>query len=264
MKLLIKLGGTLLDQPESRLRLAGEIRDLIAQGHRVVVVHGGGKQMTRLLDAQGIASRFVDGLRVSSPEVIDALLQAVAGSVNKRLVAAFRQSGVPAVGISGVDGELVEAEQLREELGAVGNPVLARPRVLDTLSDQGFLPVVACVGSDSSGAIYNVNADQMACICAASVPVDQLLFLTDVEGVLDGGKQRIPSLSVEECRQLIRDGVATGGMQAKLEAACRTVEAGVGSIRILPGFRPSVLAESLAGATVGTAIFSAWAGNAGV
>lgn len=254
MNLLIKLGGTLLDQLDSRLRLASEIGALATAGHRVVVVHGGGKQMTRLLEAQGIQSQFVDGLRVSSPEVIDALLQAVAGSVNKRLVAAFREQGVAAVGMSGVDGELVEAEQLRPELGAVGNPVSANPRILTTLLDQDFLPVVACVGSDSKGSIYNVNADQMACICASSIPVDQLLFCTDVEGVLGADKQRIPSLSVADCRQLIVDGVATGGMQAKLEAACRTVEAGVGVIRILPGFRPGVLAESLAGASVGTAI----------
>lgn len=254
MKLLIKLGGALLDQPESRFRIAEEIRALAIDGHRVVVVHGGGKQMTRLLEAQGIQSQFVDGLRVSSPEVIDALLQAVAGSVNKRLVAAFRHGGMPAVGISGVDGALVDADQLRPELGAVGNPQLARPLVLDTLLDQGFLPVVACVASDNNGTIYNVNADQMACICAASLPADQLLFLTDVEGVLDASRQRIPNLTVDECRSLIRDGVAVGGMQAKLEAACRTVEAGVSRIRILPGFLPGALARSLAGEALGTTI----------
>ncbi len=254
MNLLIKLGGALLDQPDSRLRIAAEIRAIASEGHRVVVVHGGGKQMTRLLDAQGIQSRFVDGLRVSSPEVIDALLQAVAGSVNKRLVAAFRHGGVPAVGLSGVDGALVDAEQLREDLGAVGNPQLARPLVLDTLLDQGFLPVVACVASNQNGEIFNVNADQMACICAAALPADQLLFLTDVEGVLDGNKQRIPHLSVNECRALIQQGVAVGGMQAKLEAACRTVEAGVSAIRILPGFQPMALSQALAGDDIGTAI----------
>ncbi|MCU0226967.1 MAG: acetylglutamate kinase [Bryobacterales bacterium] len=254
MKLLIKLGGALLDEPASRLRIATEIRDLAAQGHRVVVVHGGGKQMTRLLEAQGVTSQFVDGLRVSSPAVIDALLQAVAGQVNKRLVAAFRQSNVPAVGLSGVDGALVDAEQLRPELGAVGNPTAARPLVLDTLLDQGFLPVVACVASNASGEIFNVNADQMACICAAALPAEQLLFLTDVEGVLDAAKQRIPYLSVDDCRALIREGVAVGGMQAKLEAACRTVEAGVEAIRILPGFRQGALRDALAGLDIGTAI----------
>lgn len=254
MKLLIKLGGALLDQPESRLRIAEEIRALAIDGHRVVVVHGGGKQMTRLLQAQGVESRFVDGLRVSSPEVIDALLQAVAGVVNKRLVAAFRHSGIPAVGISGVDGALVDADPLREELGAVGNPQLARPLLLDTLLDQGFLPVVACVASDAQGTIYNVNADQMACICAAALPADQLLFLTDVDGVLDADKQRIPHLTVEECRELIRNQVAVGGMQAKLEAACRTVEAGVARIRILPGFLPGALSMALANQALGTTI----------
>ncbi len=254
MRLLIKLGGALLDDASSRVRIAAEIRDIAAQGPRVVVVHGGGKQMTRLLEAQGVQSRFVDGLRVSSPEVIDALLQAVAGQVNKRLVAAFRQCGVPAVGLSGVDGALVDAEQLREELGAVGNPQVARPLVLDTLLDQGFLPVVACVASNAGGDIFNVNADQMACICAAALPADQLLFLTDVEGVLDAAKERIPYLSLEDCRALIRDGIAVGGMQAKLEAACRTVEAGVGAIRILPGFQTGALQQALEGGDIGTAI----------
>ena len=254
MTLLIKLGGTLLDSPESRQRLAGEIQQLAHEGHRVVVVHGGGKQMTRFLDAQGIQSQFVGGLRVSTPEVIDALLKVVAGSVNKQLVAALRAQGASAVGLSGVDGGLVEAERLREELGAVGNPVSSRARLLHVLLDGGFLPVVACVGSDSQGTIYNVNADQMACICAAGVPAEQLLFLTDVDGVLDTEKKVLPSLTVAQCRELVRSGVASGGMQAKLEAACRTIEEGVTAIRILPGFRAGVLADALRDAPIGTRI----------
>lgn len=254
MTLLIKLGGTLLDAPESRQRLAGEIHDVVKAGHRVIVVHGGGKQMTRFLEAQGIRSNFVNGLRVSSPEVIDALLKVVAGSVNKQLVASLRAAGLSAVGLSGVDGGLVEAERISEELGAVGNPVLARTHLLQVLLEGGFTPVVACVGGDSQGNIYNVNADQMACICAAGFPVDQLLFLTDVEGVLDAAKQPLRALTIAGCKQLIADGVAAGGMQAKLEAACRTLEEGVDTVRILPGFRAGVLVESLSGAEVGTAI----------
>jgi acetylglutamate kinase len=256
VRLLIKLWGTLLDHEDSRNRLAEEIREVAAMGHRVVVVHGGGKQMTRLLEAQGIQSRFVNGLRVSSPEVVDALLQAVAGSVNKRLVAAFRRADVPAVGISGVDGALVDAVQLNPELGAVGDPQSVRPLLLEVLLDHGLLPVVACVASDSHGEVFNVNADQMACICASSLPADQLLFLTDVEGVLDANRERIPTLSVSGCRSLIQEGVAHGGMQAKLEAACRTLEAGVRFIRILPGTQPMVLRDALAGETVGTTICS--------
>lgn len=254
MTLLIKLGGTLLDAPESRQRLAGEIRDVVKAGHRVIVVHGGGKQMTRFLEAQGIKSNFVNGLRVSSPEVIDALLKVVAGSVNKQLVASLRAAGLSAVGLSGVDGGLVEAERISEELGAVGHPVLARTHLLQVLLEGGFTPVVACVGGDSQGNIYNVNADQMACICAAGFPVDQLLFLTDVEGVLDAAKQPLRALTIAGCKQLIADGVAAGGMQAKLDAACRTLEEGVDTVRILPGFQAGVLVESLSGAEVGTAI----------
>lgn len=254
MTLLIKLGGTLLDAPESRQRLAGEIRDVVKAGHRVIVVHGGGKQMTRFLEAQGIRSNFVNGLRVSSPEVIDALLKVVAGSVNKQLVASLRAAGLSAVGLSGVDGGLVEAERISEELGAVGHPVLARTHLLQVLLEGGFTPVVACVGGDSQGNIYNVNADQMACICAAGFPVDQLLFLTDVEGVLDAAKQPLRALTIAGCKQLIADGVAAGGMQAKLDAACRTLEEGVDTVRILPGFQAGVLVESLSGAEVGTAI----------
>jgi acetylglutamate kinase len=252
--LLIKLGGTLLDAPESRQRLAGEIHDVVKAGHRVIVVHGGGKQMTRFLEAQGIRSNFVNGLRVSSPEVIDALLKVVAGSVNKQLVASLRAAGLSAVGLSGVDGGLVEAERISQELGAVGHPVLARTHLLQVLLEGGFTPVVACVGGDSQGNIYNVNADQMACICAAGFPVDQLLFLTDVEGVLDAAKQPLRALTIAGCKQLIADGVAAGGMQAKLEAACRTLEEGVDTVRILPGFQAGVLVESLSGAEVGTAI----------
>jgi acetylglutamate kinase len=252
--LLIKLGGTLLDAPESRERLAREIHDVARAGYQVVVVHGGGKQMTRFLEAQGVQSRFVNGLRVSSPEVIDALLKVVAGSVNKQLVAALRATGLAAVGLSGIDGGLVEAERLSEELGAVGHPVLSRAHLLHTLLGGGFTPVVACVGGDSQGNIYNVNADQMACICAAGFPVDQLLFLTDVEGVLGADKQPIPALTIADCMQLIADGVAAGGMQAKLEAACRTLEEGVETVRILPGFRTGVIAAALSGQATGTAI----------
>ncbi|HSB14248.1 MAG TPA: hypothetical protein VLE22_07295, partial [Bryobacteraceae bacterium] len=119
MKLLVKLGGTLLDVEESRLRIARELAAVAAGGHQLVVVHGGGKQMTRFLTERGIESRFIDGLRVTTPETIDAVLKVFAGSVNKQLVASLIQAGARAVGLSGIDAGLVEAEPLREELGAV-------------------------------------------------------------------------------------------------------------------------------------------------
>ncbi len=119
MKILIKIGGTLLDSEESRNRLAGEIAAAAAEGHQVVVVHGGGKQMTRFLAERGVESRFIDGLRVTTPETIDAVLKVFAGSVNKQLVAALIASGARAVGLTGIDARLVEAVPLRAELGAL-------------------------------------------------------------------------------------------------------------------------------------------------
>jgi acetylglutamate kinase len=254
VKVLVKLGGTLLDTPDSRARLTGEIARAAQPPHRVVVVHGGGKQMTRFLAERGVESRFVDGLRVTTPEVVDALLKVFAGSVNHELVAAFVGAGARAVGLSGIDDALVEAEQLRPDLGAVGRPVRSRPEVLDLLTGGGFLPVVACVAGDRQGAIYNVNADQMAVACAAGFRADRLFFLTDVEGVRGAGGAVVGSLTVEDCRRLIRDGVATGGMQAKLNASITAIEGGVGQVVIAPGLRQGVVARLFSGEHVGTRV----------
>jgi acetylglutamate kinase len=250
----VKLGGTLLDTPDSRARLTGEIARAAQLPHRVVVVHGGGKQMTRFLAERGVESRFVDGLRVTTPEVVDALLKVFAGSVNHELVAAFVGAGARAVGLSGIDDALVEAEQLRPDLGAVGRPVRSRTEVLDLLTAGGFLPVVACVAGDRQGVIYNVNADQMAVACAAGFQADRLFFLTDVEGVRGAGGTVVPSLTVEDCRRLIRDGVATGGMQAKLNASITAIEDGVGQVVIAPGLRQGVVARLFSGEHVGTRV----------
>ncbi|MGH8337887.1 MAG: acetylglutamate kinase, partial [Gammaproteobacteria bacterium] len=183
MKALIKLGGALLDDAAARKRLAVEIAAVHASGLELVLVHGGGKQMTRFLAGQGIESQFVNGLRVTSPEVLDAVVKVVAGSVNKQLVAELTAAGVRAAGLSGLDGLITEAEQLDPFLGFVGKPVRANPELLQLLTANGYLPVIACVAGDRSGQIFNVNADQMATACAAAFEADLLLFLTDVPGV---------------------------------------------------------------------------------
>jgi len=252
-KLLIKLGGTLLDAPDSRQRLAAEIAQAAGQpGNRIVVVHGGGKQMTRFLAERGVESRFVNGLRVTTPEIIDAVLKVFAGSVNAELVAAFRAAGAKPVGLSGLDAGLVDAELLDPQLGQVGKPVRSDSRLLDLLTGAAYLPVVACVAGDSSGAVYNVNADQMAVACAVSFAAESLLFLTDVEGVRDEAGRICTSLTRDESRTLIQDGVATGGMQAKLEAAMDALNKGVGQVQIAPGAQAGIIGKLLAGDAVGT------------
>lgn len=255
MRILIKLGGTLLDEPASLHRLAGEIA--AASAHQeIAVVHGGGKQMTRFLAERGVESRFVNGLRVTTPEIIDAVVKVFAGSVNASLVTALRAAGARPVGLSGLDAGLVDAEPLNPELGLVGRPVSSDGRLLELLVREHYLPVVACVAGDASGRIFNVNADQMAVACANSFHAGKLLFLTDVEGVRDGQGTTREVLHAAEAVDLIRGGVATGGMQAKLEAALTALNAGVGEVFIAPGATPGVVGWLLAGSRLGTRLVS--------
>ncbi len=253
MKALVKLGGTLLDAADSRGRLAREIA-AFARLAQVVVVHGGGKQMTRYLAASGVESTFVNGLRVTTPAVLDALLKVLAGTVNHELVAALVEAGARPVGLSGLDGSICVAGQMSPELGAVGRPERSDPELLDLLASHGFLPVVACIGGGARGEIYNVNADQMAVSCAAAFRCDRLFFLTDVEGVRDGSGRVMPTLTPKEIDRLIAGGVATGGMQAKLEAAKVALGGGVREIVIAQGQSPAILERLAAGEQAGTRI----------
>jgi len=251
-RVLVKLGGALLDTPEMRQSLAIQIAGARARGVELVVVHGGGKQMTRYLAEHGIESRFVDGLRVTTPQTLDAVLKIFAGSVNHELVASVNSAGALAVGLTGIDAFLVEAEQMDPALGAVGRVTRSNAALLDLLVANGYIPVVACVAGDRAGNIYNVNADQMAVACAAGFGARQLIFLTDVEGVLDASKQIRRSLTAAQSLQLIADGIATGGMQAKLNAALSALMAGVEQVRIAPGAAENALARALAGEEIGT------------
>lgn len=252
MKVLIKLGGTLIDNSESLAGLSVQLAALPAQGIHAVVVHGGGKQMTRYLAERGVESKFVNGLRVTSPDVIDAVLKVFTGSVNKQLVSSLVAAGAPAVGISGIDAALTEARQLDPTLGAVGEIIRTNPALLEVLAQNGFLPVVACVAGDRHGNVYNVNADQMAVACATGYRADRLLFLTDVDGVRDGSGTTLSVLTASAARDLIESGAATGGMQAKLHSACAALAGGVREVIIAPGAAAGIIQRLLAGETVGT------------
>jgi acetylglutamate kinase len=252
MRILVKLGGTLLDENGLRASLASQIAKAAREGFEVVVVHGGGKQMTRYLAERGIESRFVNGLRVTTPETMDAVIKVLAGTVNHELVAALSKAGACAVGLSGVDSGLAEAVQMDAALGAVGRVVRSNPALLCLLTANHYIPVVACMAGDSEGRMYNVNADQMAVACAAGFRAGQLIFLTDVDGVLDGSKHLCPELTAADCERLIADGVATGGMQAKLNAAASALRQGVGQVRIAPGAADDALSRVLAGERLGT------------
>jgi acetylglutamate kinase len=251
VKLLIKLGGTLLENEPGRAAIAGQLA-LVARHHELVVVHGGGKQVTRVLKEQGTASRFVNGLRVSDEAVIDVVTKVIAGDVNKRLVAALLAAGVAAVGLSGVDGRLTSVVQLNPELGLVGKPIRTDGALLGLLGNAGYIPVVACIAADSQGVIYNVNADEMAVSCAIGWRADRLLFLTDVPGVKNDRDEVLSALTPKGVCELIQSGLAHGGMRAKLEAATDALEQGLDEVMIAPGHETNICVRLLAGEPLGT------------
>jgi acetylglutamate kinase len=166
---------------------------------------------------------------------------------------------VAAVGLTGLDANLVEAVQMDPELGAVGRVTRANPTLLELLTANGYLPVVACLAGDSAGNFYNVNGDQMAVACAAGYRAEKLVFLTDVPGVLDGAGSRLPVLNPKDIEALIASGVAKGGMQAKLNASTSAIDQGIGGVYIVPGAEMSVLTRVLAGESLGTRIEGALA-----
>lgn len=255
MKILIKLGGTLLEDTASRENLAAQLAD-VAGRHSLVVVHGGGKQVTKYLEERGVQSRFVNGLRVSDEAVIDAVTKVICGSVNQQLVSALLAAGINAVGLSGVDGPLTVAEQLDPQLGFVGKPLRTDARLLNLLSQAGYVPAIACVAGDREGRVYNVNADQMAVSCAADWRAEKLLFLTDVPGVKGADSAIIPQLTIEQSRALVSAGIAHGGMQAKLEAAESAIARGVGQVVIASGRESQICTRLVAEESIGTTIYA--------
>jgi acetylglutamate kinase len=250
------VGGTLIDSPESRYLLSLQIAAQANKGHRIVVVHGGGKQLSRYLQERGFQSEFRGGLRVTPPEILEAVVRVLAGGVNHSFVADLQRAGARAVGLSGIDSGLVHAVQMSTELGAVGRVDRVDTTLLDLLTSNGYIPAVACIAGSRFGEAFNVNADQMAVACASHYFADRLIFLTDVEGVLDDKGARIPQLTSREALRLIESGVAKGGMEAKLRAAMAAVSQGIHEVRIVTGAQTKVLERVLAGDDVGTALIS--------
>ena len=251
MKVLIKVGGTLLDSATTRSGIARQLASL-AIAHQLVVVHGGGKQMTSFLAERGIASRFVGGLRVSDEAVIDAATKVIAGTVNKQFVSSLVGAGAAALGISGIDGGLTVATQLRSELAFVGQPQKSNGALLQLLVAAGYLPVIACLAGDAHGNIFNVNADQMAVSCAAAFGAAKLIFLTDVPGVKDAAGELLTTLTASAADELIRSGVAHGGMQAKLQAATQALAGGVPEVVIADGHEENICRRILDSRARGT------------
>ncbi len=253
MKVVVKVGGTLLEADQDRMRIARQVVRQVRAGHRVLLIHGGGKQLTQYLERTGIESRFRDGLRITNAETLDGVVKVFGGTVNHALLAAFVRAGLPAVGLSGIDASGLVAEKLRsadgQDWGFVGRVIDANPAVWELLSQAGYLPVLACLAVGEDGQIYNVNADRAAVACTVYWGADRLIFLTDVDGVRDGEGRAVARLAEDEIPGLIASGAVTGGMLAKLSAIQEALAHQVRGVCIANGRRENVLDDILGGET---------------
>ena len=243
--LVLKVGGGAL--------AGGALEDLprlLSAGYRVAVVHGGGVQLTRMLDALGIPTRFHAGLRVTDESTLEVAEVVLAGGVNKNLARGLNALGVPSAGISGTDGPTLVVEPV-PDLGRVGKVVRVETRLIEALWDGGFVPVVAPLGVGPEGA-YNVNADSAAAALAVGLGAGHLFLMTDVDGLLEEGEP-VESIPADRCEEYVDRGLAAGGMVPKLRAAAEAARSGV-EARILNGNKKGALAAAVAGGRVGTLI----------
>jgi acetylglutamate kinase len=245
MKIVIKFAGALLEDDATVRELARQVAALAQDGHQILVVHGGGRLFTATLARMGIESKFVGGLRVTDRESRDVAVMVFAGLLNKKVAAAISAEGQPCVGVSAADAQCFTAEpmminEVEGGLGFVGYLTGMNTQFIESLWSEGFVPVAPCLGLGADNELYNINADHMAAACAEYLGADQLIYLTDVAGVLNG-EQVLSVVSCEEVERLVQCRVVSGGMVLKLEAAKRAIEGGVREIRIVGGTGPDAL-----------------------
>jgi acetylglutamate kinase len=261
---VIKYGGHAMGEEHVARKFAADAVLLKLLGVRPVVVHGGGPQISRMLDKAGVKSTFVDGLRVTDAPTMEVAEMVLSGAINKEIASWITQAGATAdvrgVGLSGKDAGLITVEKATRtrvdpdsrieaviDLGFVGEPTKVDPKLISSLiaSDDDYIPVIAPIGVAEDGQTYNINADTVAGAIAGALKAKRLLLLTDVPGVLDARGELVRQLTIEEARAAIRDGVVTGGMIPKLETAMAAVEAGVEAVVILDGRRSHAMLVEL-------------------
>lgn len=245
MKYVVKLGGAGLENPTLLQACVRAIADLVRDGNRVAVVHGGGIQLTKTLAALGKKSEFVDGLRITDAETRDVALMVFAGRVNKGLVAALGAVGQPAIGMSGGDGLMFRARKKRTDpdLGFVGEIVASDARWIEAAWQLEGVPVICSMALGFDGEYYNINADEMAAACATACKADTLVFLTDVPGVRGANGEVMRWLSIDQIAEMAKSMVISGGMLPKLGACREALLHGVKRVRILPAEAANVLPD---------------------
>lgn len=258
--IVVKYGGSAMSNEELQKNVIKDVTLLKLVGFKPIIVHGGGKEISRWVGKVGKEARFVNGLRVTDEETME-IAEMVLGKVNKRLVTMVQELGVRAVGISGKDGGLINVEKKYadgEDIGFVGDIQRVNPKILYDLLEKDFLPIVAPIGLDENFETYNINADDAACAIAKAVGADKLVFLTDIEGLyrdINDKSSFIPRITVSDADALIEGGMIGGGMLPKLGNCTSAVKSGVNRVHILDGRIPHcLLLEIFTNEGVGTMI----------
>ncbi len=259
---VIKYGGNAMINEALKDSVMEDITLLKFIGLNPIVVHGGGPDISSALKTYGIESKFINGLRVTDEDTVKIAQMVLVGKTNKEIVAGINGKGGKAVGISGIDGALLECEKYytevdgeKADIGYVGDVVKVNRELLDLLTSDEYIPVVAPIGTDKNGQSYNINADTVASVIACALKAEKLMLLTDIDGVKDAEGNIIFEMGAQETRRLINEGVINGGMIPKVLGCVKAIGAGVQRVHIIDGRIPhSILLEIFTDTGIGTMI----------
>lgn len=268
MTIVVKYGGHAMVDEQLKTDFARDITLMKFIGMNPVVVHGGGPQINKVLDQMGITTKFVKGMRFTDEQTMDVVEMVLGGKVNKGIVSQINRQGGKSVGLSGKDGQLLLAEKLQImhqpdetkppeiiDPGLVGTVTRVNPAIINTLSAQGFIPVIAPVGVGQNGETYNINADLVASKVAGALAAGRLIYLTDVDGVLDRSGNLISSIDAKTIKKMVEDNTISGGMIPKIEYALDALKNGVKKVQIINGAkRHALLLELFTNKGVGTEV----------
>lgn len=253
---VVKYGGNAMINEELKKAVMGDVVLLSLIGIKVVLVHGGGPEITETLTKMNKKSVFVDGLRVTDKETADVVQMVLAGKINKNLVGLIQNMGGKAIGLSGIDGHMIKAKILDEKLGFVGEITEVNPQPIIDILDKGYIPVISSVGYDCEDNVYNINADTVASGIAAALKAESLISMTDICGILrnkDDDSTLIRRINVSEVPQLMKNNVISGGMIPKVDCCIEAVRRGVKRVFIIDGRVPhSIIIEMLTDEGIGT------------
>ena len=254
--IVVKYGGNAMINEELKDAVMGDLVLLALIGIKVVLVHGGGPEITDMLAKVGKKSEFVNGLRVTDKETVDIVQMVLAGKVNKSLVNLIQNKGGKAMGLCGIDGHMIEARQINRDLGYVGEISEVNVEPIHDLLDKGYIPVISTIGCDKEGNVYNINADTAAARIAGELNAESLISMTDIEGILrdkNDPSTLISKVFVSDAPQLVKDGVISGGMIPKVDCCIEAIRRGVKKVFIIDGRVPhSILIETLTDEGMGT------------